>query len=109
MRNTILATATAIVAAAACLCLTFGGCRNRPVSESASAVAGGATKAGCVEIGRDPARLARLEETVRVNATVYHAETGNFESAEAEILPGTWLLPASAFEAPEGKAGKDEP
>lgn len=106
MRNTILAAAACVLAAATCLCLTFGGCRDRPVSETSTAVVagGGTPREGCVEIGRDPSRVARLDEAVRAVATVNHAETGWSESVEVDIMPGTWLLPASAFEVPETKA-----
>lgn len=93
MKKLLAAAMLGFAACVAALVLIAGGCADKK-RDAGKAVA------GQLEIGRDPARMARLEKAVVVEATVFNADGARPFRSEAALLPGTWLLPCTVFSNP---------
>lgn len=112
--NYVAAAGTAGLALVLVFCLAVGGCRETApagpdVSEAASTQTGkDRANPGCVEIGRDPGVVARLNAPARVFATLYPADGGRGAGEEVVLLPGTWLVPESAFPLPDAGGDDDD-
>lgn len=111
-RNVLMATTAVFCTAAICLCLVFGGCHTASVPDGSFETHNNkipAVEPGCAQIGRDPGKIARLEYPIHATVTVYDADEGAAPSQVVELLPGTWLLPESAFYMSEKRRNEDAP
>ena len=109
LRTLFIAAGASFCLLVVCIALLLGGCgkkRKAPTPSANPPVACAvptfpdAWKGGMI-LGDDPSLLGRVEKTVTVEATVYHAERGASAPGPVTLSPGTWLLPASAMTPPD--------
>lgn len=109
MKNIAAAIGMVLLAMATSLCLVAGGCRKGQDAPTTEVLAetGRTEASGCVQIGRDPGRIARLEQPAMAVATVFDADGGERSTESVVLLPGTWLLPEGTFTHPEAESSHD--
>lgn len=113
IKQILLTSMATFVIAVACLTVILGGCGGKgrairsgkaeaKTSSGASCPVPAGTETVHAILGTDTSRMARLEEPVVVDATVFAADGDGPARGRVAVDAGTWLVPADAYVPPEG-------